>query len=41
LPSAADWDTLPPPAEITAEIVDSLGKALEKFRLVDRKLAGG
>lgn len=39
--SATDPDTLPPPAEIAAEIVDSLETALEKFRLVALKLAGG
>ncbi len=37
--SATDPDTLPPPAEIAAEIVDSLELALEKFRLVAAKLA--
>ena len=36
--SATDPDTLPPPAEIAAEIVDSLETALEKFRLVAAKL---
>jgi type I restriction enzyme M protein len=35
---ATDPDTLPPPAEIAAEIVDSLEAALEKFRLVAAKL---
>jgi type I restriction enzyme M protein len=35
---ATDPDTLPPPAEIAAEIVDSLETALEKFRLVAAKL---
>jgi type I restriction enzyme M protein len=40
-PSATDPDTLPPPAEIAAEIVDSLETALEKFRLVAAKLADG
>ncbi|WP_426291128.1 hypothetical protein [Sphingomonas sp. TWP1-3-1] len=39
--SATDPDKLPPPAEIAAEIVDSLETALEKFRLVASKLAGG
>ncbi|MCQ8278867.1 type I restriction-modification system subunit M [Acetobacteraceae bacterium KSS8] len=38
--SATDPDSLPPPAEIAAEIVDSLELALEKFRLVAAKLAG-
>jgi type I restriction enzyme M protein len=37
--SATDPDTLPPPDEIAAEIVDSLETALEKFRLVAAKLA--
>ncbi|HZG46588.1 MAG TPA: N-6 DNA methylase, partial [Allosphingosinicella sp.] len=37
--SATDPDTLPPPGEIAAEIVDSLETALEKFRLVAAKLA--
>ena len=32
--SATDPNTLPSPAEIEAEIVDSLETALEKFRLV-------
>lgn len=36
--SATDPDTLPPPAEIAAEIVDSLELALEKFRSVAAKL---
>ena len=36
---ATDTDNLPPPAEIAAEIVDSLELALEKFRLVAAKLA--
>jgi len=36
--SATDPDSLPPPAEIAAEIVDSLELALEKFRLVATKL---
>jgi type I restriction enzyme M protein len=36
--SATDPDTLPPPDEIAAEIVDSLETALEKFRLVAAKL---
>lgn len=36
--SATDPDTLPPPGEIAAEIVDSLETALEKFRLVAAKL---
>ncbi len=35
---ATDPDNLPPPAEIAAEIVDSLELALEKFRLVAAKL---
>ena len=39
--SATDPDTLPPPAELAAEIVDSLETALEKFRLVATRLAGG
>ena len=39
--SATDPDTLPPPAEIAVEIVDSLELALEKFRLVARKLTAG
>ncbi len=33
-----DPDTLPPPAEVAAEIVDSLELALEKFRLVAERL---
>jgi len=37
--SATDPDSLPPPAEIAAEIVDSLELALEKFRSVAAKLA--
>ena len=37
--SATDPDTLPPPAEIAAVIVDSLETALEKFKLVASKLA--
>ena len=36
--SATDPDSLPPPAEIAAEIVDSLELALEKFRGVAIKL---
>jgi type I restriction enzyme M protein len=36
--SATDPDTLPPPAEIAAQIVDNLKSALEKFRLVATKL---
>jgi len=36
--SATDPNSLPPPAEIAAEIVDSLELALEKFRLVATKL---
>jgi len=36
--SATDPDSLPPPAEIAAEIVDILELALEKFRLVATKL---
>ena len=35
---ATDPDSLPPPAEIAAEIVDSLELALEKFRIVAAKL---
>ena len=35
---ATDPDSLPPPAEIAAEIVDSLELALEKFRSVATKL---
>jgi len=35
---ATDPDSLPPPAEIAAEIVESLELALEKFRLVAAKL---
>ncbi len=35
---ATDPDSLPPPAELAAEIVDSLELALEKFRLVATKL---
>lgn len=38
--SATDPDSLPPPAEIAAEIVDSLELALEKFRLVAARLPG-
>ena len=37
---ATDPDSLPPPAEVAAEIVDSLELALEKFRLVAAKLGG-
>ncbi len=37
--SATDPDSLPPPAEIAAEIVESLALALEKFRSVAAKLA--
>ena len=36
--SATDPDSLPPPAEIAAEIVDSLELALEKFRSVATRL---
>lgn len=36
--SASDPDTLPPPSEVAAEIVDSLETALEKFRVVAQKL---
>lgn len=36
--SASDPDTLPPPPDIAAEIVDGLELALEKFRLVAAKL---
>ena len=36
--SATDPDSLPPPAEIAAEIVDSLELALEKFRSVVARL---
>lgn len=39
--SATDPDTLPPPAEFAAEIVDSVETALEKFRLVAAKLTLG
>ena len=35
---ATDPDSLPPPAEVAAEIVDSLELALAKFRLVAAKL---
>ena len=35
---ATDPDSLPPPGEIAAEIVDSLEVALEKFRLVASRL---
>ena len=38
--SATDPDTLPPPAELAAKIVDSLEQALDKFRLVAQKLEG-
>lgn len=38
---ASDPDSLPPPAEVAAEIVESLELALEKFRLVAAKLAAG
>ena len=38
--NATDPDSLPPPAEIAAEIVDSLELAIEKFRLVALKLGG-
>lgn len=34
-----DPDLLPPPAEVAAEIVDSLETALERFRGVSRALA--
>ena len=37
--SATDPDSLPPPVEIAAEIVDSLELALEKFRSVALKLS--
>jgi type I restriction enzyme M protein len=36
--SATDPDSLPPPAEVAAEIVESLELALEKFRSVAAKL---
>ena len=36
--SATDPDSLPPPSELAAEIVDSLELALEKFRAVSAKL---
>ena len=39
--SATDPDSLPPPAELAAEIVDSLEAALEKFRSVAAKLNSG
>ena len=39
--NATDPDSLPPPAELAAEIVDSLETALEKFRSVAAKLGGG
>jgi type I restriction enzyme M protein len=37
--NATDPDSLPPPEELAAEIVDSLELALEKFRSVASKLA--
>ncbi len=37
--SATDPDSLPPPAEVAAEIVESLELALEKFRSVAARLA--
>ncbi len=39
--NATDPDSLPPPAELAAEIVDSLEMALEKFRSVALKLGAG
>lgn len=39
--SATDPDSLPPPDEVAAEIVNSLELALEKFRSVAAKLANG
>ena len=39
--SATDPNTLPAPAEIAAEIVESLERALEKFRTVAEKLVSG
>jgi len=39
--NATDPDSLPPPAELAAEIVDSLETALEKFRSVALKLDTG
>ena len=38
--NATDPDSLPPPAELAAEIVDSLELALEKFRSVALKIGG-
>ena len=38
--SATDPNTLPAPAEVAAEIVESLERALEKFRNVAEKFAG-
>jgi len=38
--NATDPDSLPPPAELAAEIVDSLETALEKFQAVAAKLGG-
>ena len=39
--SATDPDSLPPPSEVAAEIVESLELALEKFRNVAARLAAG
>ena len=39
--SATDPDSLPPPAEVAAEIVESLELALEKFRAVAARLGAG
>ncbi len=38
--NATGPDSLPPPAELAAEIVDSLETALEKFRAVAANLGG-
>lgn len=37
----ADSDNLPPPEVIAQEIVDDLGAALERFRLIAGDLNGG
>ncbi len=39
--SLEDTENLPPPAELAAEIVESLEAALEEFRVVEESLASG
>ena len=39
--SLEDSENLPPPAELAAEIVESLEAALEEFRAVEEALATG